>query len=297
MIAVNDVCYTVGNQALLNNLNFSLSENKITALLGANGAGKTTTLHVLAGLLSPTAGTVHVEGYGGNQDVRSVIGFLPQYPKFPEWLTVIEVVGFAAEFAGEPKHAATQKAEITLQEVGLADAIHKKVSQLSGGMKQRLGVAQAIVHLPRLLMLDEPMSALDPEGRRDMQRLLVELSESTTIVYSTHILHDAEQIANDVLMIHRGEIALHDSLETVLKSHSSGDLVIEAKSPLDRWEDYMRLYHPDVQIETVGKRAVVRGQMQQTVLFQSLLDEEVVIEKMYEARPTLDEFFDRVVNR
>lgn len=131
-------------------------------------------------------------------DLRANIGFLPQYPQFHPWLSALEFTEMAAKLNGVPAKS-TSRSPKTLEFVGLGNDLNKKISTFSGGMKQRLGISQAIVHKPKLLLLDEPVSALDPVGRREVLDLLKGLQQETTILYSTHILNDAEEMTDQLL--------------------------------------------------------------------------------------------------
>lgn len=212
VLTVKGLTKRYGTELAVNKASFALEEGTATALIGPNGAGKTTTLSMLAGLLKQTAGTVE-------WDVHSGIGFLPQQPQFFPWLTAIEFIEMAAKISGvEAKHAKSQS-ERTLEFVGLGTAMKKKTGAFSGGMKQRLGLAQAIVHQPKLLLLDEPVSALDPTGRREVMDLLKSLQGQTTILYSTHILNDAEEMTDQVLFMKTGELVEQGSLAEVKKRY------------------------------------------------------------------------------
>ena len=180
-----------GSEQAVNKVSFSLSEGTSTALIGPNGSGKTTTLSMLAGLLQPTDGMISFNGEK-NADIRKHIGFLPQYPQFFSWMTALEFTEMAARLSGMDSRHTKIEAQKTLEFVGLGEALRKKTGAFSGGMKQRLGLAQAIVHKPKILLLDEPVSALDPVGRREIMNLLKSLQQNMTILYSTHILNDAE---------------------------------------------------------------------------------------------------------
>lgn len=185
-------------------LTFSLAEHTATALIGPNGSGKTTTLSMLAGLLRQSSGTIRFSGAG--KDPRSAIGFLPQYPKFFPWMTAMEYMELAAGLSGLGGRELRTACEKTLGFVGLGEAGKKRIGGFSGGMKQRLGLAQAIIHRPSLLLLDEPVSALDPAGRREVMEMLKELGETTTILYSTHILNDAEEMTDQLLFLRSGKL-------------------------------------------------------------------------------------------
>ncbi|MGB3102003.1 MAG: ABC transporter ATP-binding protein [Psychrobacillus psychrotolerans] len=209
-----------GKEKAVNQVTFSLYKNTATALIGPNGAGKTTTLSILAGLLKQTSGSVVIDG-DIQGDIRSEIGFLPQYPQFYSWLTALEFIEMVAKLSGIDGKMIKSQSVRTLDFVGLADAKNKKVGTFSGGMKQRLGLAQAIVHKPGLLLLDEPVSALDPMGRREVLNLLKELQEHTTILYSTHILNDAEEMTDQLLFLRKGELVEQGSLKEVRDKYAN----------------------------------------------------------------------------
>ncbi|QUG39944.1 ABC transporter ATP-binding protein [Psychrobacillus sp. INOP01] len=209
-----------GKEKAVNEVTFSLNKNTATALIGPNGAGKTTTLSMLAGLLRQTSGTVVIDG-DMKGDFRREIGFLPQYPQFYSWLTALEFTEMVAKLSGLDGKFAKSQAERTLDFVGLGDAKNKKTGTFSGGMKQRLGLAQAIVHKPGLLLLDEPVSALDPVGRREILNLLKELQEHTTILYSTHILNDAEEMTDQLLFLRKGQLVEQGSLKEVRDKYAN----------------------------------------------------------------------------
>ena len=219
-----------GAQTVVDTVSFELQTNSSTALIGPNGAGKTTTLSMLTGLLTPTKGSIVMPGV---KDIRSEIGFLPQYPQFFSWMTALEFVEMSAKLSGVPKKDAKIKAKKMLEFVGLGDALNKKTGTFSGGMRQRLGIAQAIVHSPKLLLLDEPVSALDPVGRRDMMDLLKQLQETTTILYSTHILNDAEQMTDQVLFLREGKLVEQGSLTEVRARYDEPKIQIDFVNATD----------------------------------------------------------------
>ncbi|WP_274308765.1 ABC transporter ATP-binding protein [Solibacillus daqui] len=211
-IDVQNLSKQFGPKKVVDNVSFTLTPNKATALIGPNGAGKTTTLSMLAGLLKPTSGKIFMPGV---MDVRTAIGFLPQYPQFYSWLTALEYMEMFANLSGVDKRSVKEKCKKMLSFVGLEDAMHKKTVTFSGGMKQRLGIAQALIHEPKLLLLDEPVSALDPVGRREVMNLLKEVQQQTTILYSTHILNDAEEMTDQLLFLREGRLVEQGSLVEV----------------------------------------------------------------------------------
>ncbi|MFJ7934047.1 ATP-binding cassette domain-containing protein [Sporosarcina sp. NPDC096371] len=235
LLQVDHLMKKYGDDKAVDTVSFEIAEHTSTALIGPNGAGKTTTLSMLAGLVSPTDGKIQFQGNAG-QDIRSIIGFLPQYPKFFPWLSALEFTEMAARLSGVATRQATVEAKKTLEFVGLGEAMTKKTGTFSGGMKQRLGLAQAIVHQPKLLLLDEPVSALDPVGRRQVMNLLKELQQKTTILYSTHILNDAEEMTDQLLFLRLGKLVEHGSLDEVRSRYAEPRIVIE----FERLEELQR---------------------------------------------------------
>lgn len=211
-IEVKQLTKQFAAKKVVENVSFTLAPHTATALIGPNGAGKTTTLSMLAGLLEPTNGEIVIPGV---KDVRTAIGFLPQYPQFYSWLTALEYLEMVANLSGVNKRTIKEKCKKMLSFVGLEDAMHKKTVTFSGGMKQRLGIAQALIHEPQLLLLDEPVSALDPVGRREVMNLLKEVQQHTTILYSTHILNDAEEMTDQLLFLREGRLVEKGSLAEV----------------------------------------------------------------------------------
>jgi len=193
----------------LQRLTLSVPEREIFGYLGPNGAGKTTTLRLLMGLAAPTGGGFSILGGDiANPTVRSQIGFLPEQPYFYDYLTPRELLNYYAALSAIPAKERTRRIEATLQRVGLhEDAWGTQLRKFSKGMLQRVGLAQAIVHNPKLVILDEPMSGLDPMGRREVRDLIEELNhEGKTIFFSTHILSDAEALCDRVAVLNRGEL-------------------------------------------------------------------------------------------
>ena len=222
---VQGLTKSYGNEQAVDHVTFSLLKNTSTALIGPNGAGKTTTLSMLAGLLKQTSGTIEMDSELKG-DIRQNIGFLPQYPQFYSWLTALEFMEMAAKLSGVENKTAKLEAEKTLDFVGLGDVKKKKIGSFSGGMKQRLGLAQAIVHKPAVLLLDEPVSALDPIGRREVMNLLKEIQAETTILYSTHILNDAEEMTDQLLFLQKGRLVEQGSLGEVREKFANQSVKI-----------------------------------------------------------------------
>lgn len=223
---VKNLSKTFNDQVVVNDVSFELEHGRCVALIGPNGAGKTTLLKMLTGLIAYKQGEI---SFQKEKEWKQDIGFLPQVPYFYEWMTPGEFLRFVGGLSKMDEVLLSQKIEEVLNDTGLTDVRNKKIQGFSGGMKQRLGLAQAILHEPALLFLDEPVSALDPVGRREVMSILSNLKAKTTILYSTHVLHDAEEISDDILLMKNGEIISHGTLEQLL-SQTSNVYVVESSS-------------------------------------------------------------------
>ncbi|MGE7691786.1 ATP-binding cassette domain-containing protein [Lysinibacillus sp. NPDC097214] len=280
-------------RVVVDGIEFTLEKNTSTALIGPNGAGKTTTLSMLTGLLKPTSGSVKM--LDGN--VRANIGFLPQYPQFHPWLSALEFTEMAAKLNGVPAKKATLEAQKTLEFVGLGNALNKKIATFSGGMKQRLGISQAIVHKPKLLLLDEPVSALDPVGRREVLDLLKGLQQETTILYSTHILNDAEEMTDQLLFLRDGKLVEQGTLREVRQRFDEPNYVVEfstekeAKLFASQSELIGEVKGSNVYIEIID----AKPSMQE--LLQYLSSSPYKIRKVERQTASLEEIFMKVVRK
>ena len=192
----------------LSPLHLKVEDGEIFGFLGPNGAGKTTTLKLLMGLVFPTAGSARILGKEWTDpEVKAQIGFLPEQPYFYDHLTAHELLNYYAQLSGVPGKERTRRVDAMLQRVGLPDVKGVQLRKFSKGMLQRVGIAQAILHDPKLVFFDEPMSGLDPMGRREVRDLMEQLKhEGKTVFFSTHILSDAEALCDRVAIIHRGEL-------------------------------------------------------------------------------------------
>jgi ABC-2 type transport system ATP-binding protein len=189
-------------------LNLTVNLGETFGFLGPNGAGKTTTLKMLMGITFPTAGTAKILGQDcAAPEVKKKIGFLPEQPYFYDYLSAPELLNYYAQLSGVGPDDRKRRIPELLERVGLGDVGNKQLRKFSKGMLQRVGIAQAIVHDPEVIFLDEPMSGLDPLGRREVRELIQSLKDAgKTIFFSTHILSDAEAICDRVAVIHKGEL-------------------------------------------------------------------------------------------
>lgn len=197
---------------ILKGLNFSVPRGKITGFLGANGSGKTTTLKCLLGLAFPDAGEVRYFGEPGlTEEVKGRIGFLPERPYFYEYLTGEEFLRFYGQLSKKfPRHELDQRIDQLLARVGLQGAKKKALRSYSKGMLQRIGIAQALIHDPEFVILDEPMTGLDPDGRWEVTRIIEETAaKGTSIFFSSHLLNDAEKICDHLVVLKEGNVLFY----------------------------------------------------------------------------------------
>ncbi|GKU24246.1 ABC transporter ATP-binding protein [Clostridium folliculivorans] len=214
-LELNALSKNYGKTQVLKDINIKIPRGVIYGFIGENGAGKTTTMNIVCGLKKPSSGKVIFRGSELSYDKeREAIGYLPQQPKFYSYMKVQEYLNFILSLS-EAKDKAFSLEEL-LSIVGLKDASKKTIKTLSGGMLQRLGIAVAICNNPELVILDEPSSALDPEGRREVMNIIKGLKDrGMTVFFSTHLLSDAENICDYITIIHKGEILASTTLSSL----------------------------------------------------------------------------------
>ena len=214
----------------LDNLSLRVERGEIFGFLGHNGAGKTTTLKILTGLIFPTAGAATIQGLPiGHPDALRNVGYLPENPYFYDYLTAEELLDYFSRFFPMSPQRRRQRRELVLEQAGLAEFRNVALRKFSKGMLQRIGVAQAVLHNPEIVLLDEPMSGLDPVGRRDVRNLILQLkSEGKTVFFSTHILSDAEAICDRVAILQRGKLVGVGQIAELLQRQSGFEAVIES---------------------------------------------------------------------
>jgi len=206
-----------GNKIAVDRVSLVLKPG-VHGLLGANGAGKTTLMRMMCGLLNPTGGDVKFNGIDvNNEDYRDALGYLPQHFGYYPEFTAIGFLCYMASLKGLPKQRAKEKSAELLETVGISDVAKKKIKTFSGGMKQRLGIAQALLNNPKILILDEPTAGLDPKERIKFRNLISQLGTDRIVLLSTHIVSDIENIAKVVIVMKNGQIIQNDSVDEILK--------------------------------------------------------------------------------
>ena len=220
-----------GETLALDRVDLVVRPGVVFGFLGRNGAGKTTALRILAGLARPSGGTAHVLGHDvaiAGDAVRAQIGFLPDVPGFYPWMTAREYLVFAGRLFGLEAPTLDARADALLEMAGLA-SVTTRVGGFSRGMKQRLGIAQALINAPSLLMLDEPTSALDPIGRREVLEMIASLHGRTTVFFSTHILADVERVCDYVAILERGRVVESAGIAELTARAAANRLIVEVE--------------------------------------------------------------------
>jgi ABC-2 type transport system ATP-binding protein len=233
VIRTHELSKTYKGVRALESLDLEVPGNSIFGFLGPNGAGKTTTIKLLLGLIRPTGGSAEVFGHdivGDTIDVRRRIGYLAQEPRYYEHMTARETLRFTARcFYSGPKAVLERRVEETLELVGLTDKADRPIKGFSSGERQRLGIGQAQVNEPDLLILDEPASSLDPMGRRDVLAIMERLRERSTVFYSTHILDDVQRVSDTVAILNNGELVAKAPIEELLAGSDGIVYTIDVK--------------------------------------------------------------------
>jgi len=240
LVAVENVTKLFSNKAGVRDLNFSVQEGEILGLLGPNGAGKTTTMRIITGFMPPTSGTVRVNGFDVLEqplEVRRRGGYLPENPPLYGEMTVAEYLSFVAELKGCRGVRKKDQVDKVIEEVSLGNMRGRLLDHLSRGYKQRVGLAQALVGDPQLLVLDEPTAGLDPRQITEIRNLIKNLAGSRTVILSSHILPEVSMICQQVAIINRGRLVAQDTPENLSKRFAgSSRLEIEVKGPREAVE-------------------------------------------------------------
>ena len=231
-LKIDNLHKSFGKNTIINGLSMSIPENTIFGFLGKNGAGKTTTMKMILGFLKKDEGSIEVFGEEvsfGQSKTNRFIGYLPDVPEFYGYMTAKEYLNLCGAITSLSKNEIKNKSEELLELVGLRD-VNKRISGYSRGMKQRLGIAQALLNSPKLLICDEPTSALDPLGRKEILDIILKIKDSTTVIFSTHILSDVEAICDHVVVLDKGKNVLEGSIDELKNIKRKNTIKIRFKS-------------------------------------------------------------------
>ena len=228
-IIVQNVTKQYDNQLALNDVSLTIGKGEIVGLLGPNGAGKSTLMKIITCFIPPTEGTVSVEGFDiweQSMEVRKRVGYLPEHNPLYLDMYVKEYLGFVAGIHHITGQEASKRIDEMIEMTGLGVEMHKKIGALSKGYRQRVGLAQAMIHNPSVLILDEPTSGLDPNQLIDIRRLIKDLGNEKTVLLSTHIMQEVEALCDKVIIINKGVVVANDNIENLTKE-SDNVLVVE----------------------------------------------------------------------
>ena len=281
----------------VNNFSLELKSGECVGLIGPNGAGKSTLIKMIVDMIDPNAGEVLLNGKKISK-IKKEIGYLPQYPDFFNWMTARETLTFMGQLSGVKKEVLANSIPEILTKVGLKAEENSKVGTFSGGMKQRLGIAQALLHKPSLIVMDEPVSALDPIGRREVLNLIEEIKKDTTILLSTHILSDAEEICERFVIMKDGTKIEDTKITDLLNRNSKNKLIVEITAKDREWVDTIKKLPYVKDIEVVGLKVKVKVESieeNKALLLQNALKHKVDIVKFEMNNDTLEEIFLKLV--
>jgi ABC-2 type transport system ATP-binding protein len=245
MIEVSDLTKRYAGHAAVSSISFNVGRGEIVGLLGPNGAGKSTTMRILSGFMPATSGTVHVAGFdvfSQSEEVRRRIGYMPENNPLYHDMRVREYLKFRARLKGLGRLRSRDRVDVVLQRCGLADVSKKIIGHLSKGYRQRVGLADALVHEPELIILDEPTIGLDPNQIRSVRELIKELGRTHTVLISTHLLHEAELTCNRMIILREGKILAQGTPDELQHTMSkSAQVIAEIAAPMSElrrcWEE------------------------------------------------------------
>ena len=291
MIKIENLNISFGNKKVLNGINLKVEKNSIFGFIGKNGAGKTTTMKAILGILTPDSGKVFVDGVEvkfKDTETNKYIGYLPDVPEYYGFMNGYEFLEFCANLTNMNEEDIKPRIDEMMKLVGLENE-KTKICGYSRGMKQRLGIAQALLNKPKLLICDEPTSALDPIGRKEILDLLKEVSNETTVFFSTHILSDVERICTDIAVLDDGVIKINGKLEKIKNNYQKDEYIIELEN-----EEDMKLLLNNFICFKVKNKILVNKEHLYSIL-EYISNNKLSVIKIEKKEKTLESLFMEVV--
>lgn len=300
MIAIKteNLSKVYGTKAALSSLNLSIKQGEVYGFIGRNGAGKTTTINLILSLIHQTGGSIYINEQQvafHNQDYKRIIGYVPDVPAYPNYMNALEYMIYTCDMyeVNNPK----EKALELLRFVDLTDH-KKKISAYSRGMKQRLAIAQALVHDPEILIMDEPTSALDPIGRKDVMSIISKLKGNKTIFYSTHILEDVEKVCDRIGLLEKGELVLEDTIENIQENYFNSRMFIETDMNANELYTYLKKQGVQNNIEMNHKGVIcdVKAKTSAQDILELLVKDNIKVIEFRRLNASLEDVFVRVTS-
>lgn len=298
MLTLSDVSKRFGRHSVIDHLSLNVPEGTIYGFIGKNGAGKTTTMKMILGLCAPDGGCIRVNGqpvaYGQNK-TNQYIGYLPDVPEFYGYMKPAEYLNLCGEITGMDRNLRKRRIDELLPLVGL-EHDKKKIQGFSRGMKQRLGIAQALLGEPMLLICDEPTSALDPIGRKEILDILRTVRGKTTVIFSTHILSDVERICDEIGVLHNGRLAVQKTMDELRQIHSGSGFEIEFYNTGDTLK-FSGLYPGGRMDSQTHLSFAGRSEKDMAAAMGLLLQNQIYAQRIEMCEPTLESLFMEVVGQ
>ena len=297
MLCITGLQKRFGDREVLKGLNLTVPEHSLFGFIGRNGAGKTTTMKAVLGLVKADAGEICINGEKtayGQTAANRFIGYLPDVPEFYPFMTAPEYLKFCGEITGMPVKEIRKRSEELLELVGLKGEKHR-IKGFSRGMKQRLGIAQALLNRPKLLICDEPTSALDPVGRKEILDLLLAVREQTTVLFSTHILSDVERICTDIALLNQGKAELQGKLSEIKTGYRHEEYRVEPED-----EAGMTAFQeafPEMRKSGMNQLVFSEKHYAPADVLRFAADRPVPIIRIERVEPTLESLFVEVVEK
>ncbi len=298
ILTLNQVSKSFGSKQVVKNLSFEVPEHIVYGFIGKNGAGKTTTMKMILGLVKMDEGEIKVNGSKvtfGQNTTNQYIGYLPDVPEYYGYMTPREYLKLCGRITGMEEKEIQKKSDELLELVGLSQE-KRRIKGFSRGMKQRLGIAQALLNSPKLLICDEPTSALDPVGRKEILEVLSKVKEHTTVIFSTHILSDVERICDEVAFLHEGSIVMKGTLAEV-KSLRKGTTVEVECAGSDETDRVLSLLPGGKRVSETSIIYEKTNQKRMNEMMKVLAEHDVKIQRIEMLEPTLEDLFVEVVSK
>ncbi|MDM5357109.1 ABC transporter ATP-binding protein [Peribacillus sp. ACCC06369] len=296
-LEIKNVTKKFKEKTAVNNFSMELQSGECVGLIGPNGAGKSTLIKVISDIIDPSMGEVLLDGKKISK-MKKEIGYLPQYPNFFQWMTAKETLTFMGQLSGIKKEELLRGIPEIMSKVGLSGEENSKVRTFSGGMKQRLGIAQALLHKPALIVMDEPVSALDPIGRREVLNIIKEIKKDTTILLSTHILSDAEEICERFVIIKSGEKIEDTTMSELLNRNSGNKINVDITSKSQKWIENVKSLNFVKSVEVMGNKLKIEVEnieSNKNMLLANALEHNVDLVRFEIDNDTLEEIFLKLV--